>query len=187
MEGSRDEAMRHVRLVAAEFQVHDERTSGKLQDWAVNLAWGGADDLAKSGMMNIFTRADGRALDTGTYDDEKLQRLRKHGEALQRKMRRRMAVHGLNGIHTRSPAPEFYWAVVASLVGSGAVSANVMPRDPMHDRLQEAIERGERSECDPFSSSRNSEPARCGSSARARLRRMSRWRRRWSTCTLACR
>ena len=53
MEGSREEVMRVLRLVVAEFQIPDERTrEAKLQDWAVNLAWGGSDELAKSGMMN---------------------------------------------------------------------------------------------------------------------------------------
>ena len=44
MEGSRNEVMRFVRSVVAEFQIPDERTqTAKLQDWAVNLAWGGSD------------------------------------------------------------------------------------------------------------------------------------------------
>ena len=72
MEGSREEVMRVLRLVVAEFQIPDERTrEAKLQDWAVNLAWGGSDELAKSGMMNTMRREGGRQRDTGTYDGEK--------------------------------------------------------------------------------------------------------------------
>ena len=38
MEGSREEVMRFMRLVVAEFQIPDERTSGReLRGWAVNL------------------------------------------------------------------------------------------------------------------------------------------------------
>ena len=60
---------------------------------AVNLAWEGADELAESGMMNICEKRGDRQVDTGTYDGEKLGRLRRDGEALQRQMRRRVAEH----------------------------------------------------------------------------------------------
>ena len=60
MEGSRNEVMRFVRSVVAEFQFPDERTqTEKMQDWAVNLAWGGSDSVAASGMMNIMRREGG--------------------------------------------------------------------------------------------------------------------------------
>ena len=50
MEGSREEVMRFVMQVVAEFQIPDERTqAAKMQDWAVSLAWGGANELAASG------------------------------------------------------------------------------------------------------------------------------------------
>ena len=76
MEGSREEVVRYIRLVMAEFQIPDERTQApKMQDWAVNLAWGGADELAASGMMNIMRREGGRQIDTGTYDDKKRERV----------------------------------------------------------------------------------------------------------------
>ena len=60
MEGSREEVMRFVVQVIAEFKIPDERTqAAKLQDWAVNLAWDGANELAASGMMNIMRSEDG--------------------------------------------------------------------------------------------------------------------------------
>jgi len=84
VEDSRKEAMRFMRLVVAEFQTPDERTqAAKLQDWAVNLAWGGSDTLASSGMMSIMRREGGRQIDTGTYDGDKLERLWLLGQALQ--------------------------------------------------------------------------------------------------------
>ena len=77
VEGSRKEVMRFIRLVVAEFQTPDERTpAAKLQDWAVNLTWGGSATLASSGMMNIMRREGGWQIDTGTYDGGKLERLR---------------------------------------------------------------------------------------------------------------
>ena len=124
VEGSRKEVMRFMRLVVAEFQIPDERTqTAKLQDWAVNLTWGGSDSLASSGMMNTMRREGGRQIDTGTYDGDKLERLRLLGHALQRHMRRRVADCELQAIHTRAPASELYWAVVASMVDDG--TANV--------------------------------------------------------------
>ena len=82
MEGSRDEVVRYIRLVESEFQNPDERTStAKAQDWAVNLA-GGSAALAALGMMNIFRRDGGRQVGTGTYDADKLERLRLTGVAL---------------------------------------------------------------------------------------------------------
>ena len=88
VEGSREEVVRYIRAVVAVFQVPDQRTSTeKLQDWAVNLAWGGSDALASSGMMSIMRRDGGRQVDTGTYDANKLERLRLLGQALQRQMR----------------------------------------------------------------------------------------------------
>ena len=96
VDGSRDEVMQYLLNVISEFQIPDERTqAAKMQDWAVNLAWGGADELATSGMMNIMRREGGRQVDTGTYDGEKLVRLRRAGEALQRSMRRRVDQHAL--------------------------------------------------------------------------------------------
>ena len=83
MEGSREEVVRYIRAVVAAFQIPDERTStAKLQDWAVDLAWGGSDELASSGMMNIMRRDGGRQVDTGTYDADKPERLRLSGQAL---------------------------------------------------------------------------------------------------------
>ena len=95
----------------------------------MNLAWGGTAALADPGMTNIFRKEGDRKVDTGEYDGEKLERLRRDGEALQRQMRRRVAEHNLQTIHVRAPATELYWEVVASLVDAGAVSANVMRRD----------------------------------------------------------
>ena len=134
MEGSRKEVMRFMRLVVAEFQIPDERTqTAKMQDWAVNLAWGGSDELAKSGMMNIMRREGGRQIDTGTYDGEKLERLRLLGQALQRYTRRRVAECELQAIHSRVPAPELYWAVVGErysweCTGDGPVDGALPPR-----------------------------------------------------------
>ena len=52
VEGSRKEVVRFMRSVVAEFQIPDERTpTAKRQDWAVNLAWGGSEALASSGMI----------------------------------------------------------------------------------------------------------------------------------------
>ena len=111
MEGSRKEVMRYMQLVVAEFQIPDERTqAAKMQDWAVNLAWGGSEELAESGMMNIMRREGGRQVDTGTYDGAKLERLRLVGQALQRYMRRRVAECELQAVHSRAPAPELYCA-----------------------------------------------------------------------------
>ena len=67
MEGSRKEVMRFMLQVIAEFQIPDERTQApKMQDWAANLAWGGADELAASGMMNNMRREGGRAAELNT-------------------------------------------------------------------------------------------------------------------------
>ena len=69
MEGSREEVVRYIRAVVSVFQIPNERTSTeKLQDWAVNLARGGSNALAASGMMNVFRREGGWQVDTGTYD-----------------------------------------------------------------------------------------------------------------------
>ena len=130
VEGSREEVVRYQRSVEAEFQIPRERTpAGKSQNWAVNLAWGGTAALADSGMMNIFRNEGNRQVDTGKYDGEKPERLRRDGEAPQRQMRRRVAEHNLQAIPIRAPATELYWAVVASLVDDGTVSTNVMRRD----------------------------------------------------------
>ena len=92
-----------MRLAESEFQIPDERTwTAKTQYWALNLAWGGSAALAASGMTNIFRRDGGRQVDTGTYDADKLERLRLIGEALQRQMRRRVEEHQLQSIHTRA-------------------------------------------------------------------------------------
>ena len=85
--------------------------------------------MAASGMMNIFRRDGDRQVDTGTYDADKLERLRLIGEALQRQMRRRVEEQKLQSIHTRAPASELYWAVVALLVDDGLVNANVLRRE----------------------------------------------------------
>ena len=45
---------------------------------------GGSAALAASGMMKIFRREGGRQVDTGTYDADKLERLRLSELALQR-------------------------------------------------------------------------------------------------------
>ena len=81
------------------------------------------------GMVNIFRHAGGRQVDTVTYDADKIERLRLIGEALQRQMRRRVEEHKLQSIHTRAPASELYWAVVALLVDGGLVNANVLRRE----------------------------------------------------------
>ena len=48
--GSREEVVRYLRSVEAEFRIPGERTSdGKLKGWAVSLAWGEAGELAESG------------------------------------------------------------------------------------------------------------------------------------------
>ena len=151
MEGSREEVMRFMVQVIAEFQIPDERTqAAKMQDWAVNLAWGGADELAASGMMNIMRREGGRQVDTGTYDDEKRERLRLLGQALQRSMRRRVDQCELQTIHSRAPAPELYWAVIASMIDDGTVNANVMRRDAPDPRTLELVRKEQQSRCDPF-------------------------------------
>ena len=143
--------VRFIRLLVAEFQIPDERTpTAKLQDWAVDLAWGGSDALASSGMMSIMRREGGRQIDTGTYDGGKLERLRLLGQALQRHMRRRVGVCKLQATHTRASAPELYWAVVASMVDDGAVNANVMRRDAPDRRTLDLVEKGNQSICDPF-------------------------------------
>ena len=102
MEGSREEVVRYIRLVVAEFQIPDERTStAKLQDWAVNLAWGGSDALASSGMLDIMRREGGQQIVADTYDGDKLERLRLLGQALQRHMRRRVDVRKLPSTRAR--------------------------------------------------------------------------------------
>ena len=62
-------------------------------------------------MMNIFRKEGDRQVGTGEYDGEKPERLRRDGEALKRKMRRRVAEHNLRTIHVRAPATELYWEV----------------------------------------------------------------------------
>ena len=121
-----------------------------MQDRAVNLAWGGSEELAKSGMMNIMRREGGRQVDTGTYDGAKLERLRLVGQALQRYMRRRVAECELQTVHSRAPAPELYWAVVASMVDDGTANANVMRRDAPDPRTLRLVEKGKQSLRDPF-------------------------------------
>ena len=151
MEGSRDEVVRYLRLTEAEFQISGERTSAaKSQDWAVDLAWGGSAALAESGMMNISHTQGDRQVDTGTYYGEKLERLRRIGEALQRYMRRRVDEHGLHSIHVRAPAAELYWAVVGSLVDGGMVNSNAMRREAPDQRMLKRINEGKQSVCDPF-------------------------------------
>ena len=151
MECSREEVMRFVMQVIAEFQIPDERTqAAKMQDWAVNLAWGGANELAASGMMNIMRREGGRQVDTGTYDDDERERLRLLGQALQRSMRRRVDQCKLQTIHSRAPAPELYWAVIASMIDDGTVNANVMRRDAPDPRTLELVRKEQQSRCDPF-------------------------------------
>ena len=101
--------VRYLRSVEADFKNPDEQTSApKSQDWAVNLAWGGSAPLSDSGMMNIFRKEGDRQVDTGTYDGEKLERLRRNGEALQQQMRRRVDEHNLQSTHVRAPATELY-------------------------------------------------------------------------------
>ena len=51
-------------------------------------------------MMSIFEKRGDRQVDTGMNDGEKLSRLRRGGRALQRQMRRRVAEHDLQRIHT---------------------------------------------------------------------------------------
>ena len=151
MEGSRDEIVRYLRLTDAEFQIPDERTSTtKSQDRAVNLTWGGSAALADSGMMNIFRTEGGRSVDTGTYDAEQLERIRRNGEALKRQMRRRVDEYELHSIHARAPASELYWAVVASLVDDGSVNTNIMRRDAPIQRTLKLVDAGKQSICDPF-------------------------------------
>ena len=116
----------------------------------MNLAWGGSDSLASSGMMSIMRREGGRQIGTGTYDGDKLERLRLLGQAFQRHMRRRVVDCELQAIHTRAPAPELYWAVVASMVDDGTVNANVMRRDAPDPRTLRLVEQGKQSVCDPF-------------------------------------
>jgi hypothetical protein len=101
-------------------------------------------------MMNIFRTEGGRQVDTGTYDAEQLERLRRIEDALQRQMRRRVEEYGLHSIHVRAPASELYWAVVASLVDGGMVNANVMRRDVPDKRMPKFIDEGKQSVCDPF-------------------------------------
>ena len=116
----------------------------------MDLAWGGSDSLAASGMMNIMRREGGRQADTGTYDGGKLERLRLLGQALQRHMRRRVADCELQAIHTRAPAPELHWAVIASMVDNGTVNGNVMRRDAPDQRTLDLVEQGKQSVCGPF-------------------------------------
>ena len=106
--------------------------------------------LADSGMMNIFRKEGDRQVDTGTHDAKKLDRLRRNGEALQRQMRRRVDENNLQSIHVRAPATELYWAVVASLVDDGTVSANVMHRDAPDKRTLKLVDKGKQSVFDPF-------------------------------------
>ena len=65
-------------------------------------------------------------------------------------MRRRVADCELQAIHTRAPAPELYWAVIASMVDNGTANANVMRRDAPDQRTLDLVEQGKQSVCDPF-------------------------------------
>ena len=65
-------------------------------------------------------------------------------------MRRRIEQYKLQSIHTRAPASELYWAVVASLVDDGSVNANVMRRDSPDKRTLKLVDIGKQSVCDPF-------------------------------------
>ena len=112
----------YIENVVREFNAPGNRTGGcMIQDWAVNLAWGGIDELVGSGMMDIQQRnsENGRAESSGTYDADKAQRLTSNADNANRQMRRRVVEHGLEHLHARAPAAEFYWAVVASLVDDG--------------------------------------------------------------------
>ena len=53
-------------------------------------------------------------------------------------------------IHTRAPAPELYWAVVASLVDDGTANANAMRRDVPDKRTLGLVNKGKQSIYDPF-------------------------------------
>ena len=106
--------------------------------------------MADSGMMNTFRTEGGRSVDTGTYDAEQLERIRRNGEALQRQMRRRVDENELHSIHARVPASELYWAVVASLVDDGSVNTNIMRRDAPIQRTLKLVDAGKQSICDPF-------------------------------------
>ena len=189
MEGSRKELVRFIRLVVAEFQIPDERTpTAKLQDWAVNLAWGGSVSLASSGMMSIMRREGGRQIDAGMYDGGKLdERFRLFGQALQRHMRRRIVDCELQAIHTRAPAPELYWAVVASMVDDGTVNANVMRLAvcPTHERSASSSRANSQSAI--RSGWRSFESGRCGSATQRRPRSVNRYPPPQPMCTLASR
>ena len=111
MEGSREEVMRFVLQVVAEFQIPDERTqAAKIQDWAVNLAWGGANELAASGMMNIMRCENGRQVDTKAYPSDR--KGDGPGTRVQRKHRRdhendQANLRHIDGLYARqrTPAP----------------------------------------------------------------------------------
>ena len=57
---------------------------GKVAGLGSGSCMGGSAALAASGMMKIFRREGGRQVDTGTYDADKLERLRLSELALQR-------------------------------------------------------------------------------------------------------
>ena len=107
-----------------------------------------------------------RQVDTGEYDSEKLERLRRDGEALQRQMRCRVAEHNLQSTHARAPATELYWAVMAALVDNGTVNANVMRRDAPDKRTVKLIQQGKQSECDLLWLAKLKGQVRCGSATR---------------------
>ena len=56
----------------------------------------------------------------------------------------------LQSIHTRAPASELYWAVIASLVDDGTANANVLRRDAPGQRTLDLVNKGKQSVCDPF-------------------------------------
>ena len=88
------EVLGYIENVINEFKIPGHRTNGCLiQDWAVNLAWSGADELARSGMMDTQRRnADNERLESsGTYDADKVQRLNSNAANVNRQMQRRIA------------------------------------------------------------------------------------------------
>ena len=65
-------------------------------------------------------------------------------------MRRRDDQHALQTIHSRAPASELYWAVIASMVDDGTVNANVMRRDAPDPRTLELVKKGTAVEMRPI-------------------------------------
>ena len=65
-------------------------------------------------------------------------------------MRRRVEEHKLQSIHTRAPASELYWAVVALLIDDGTVNTNVLRREAPDKRTLELADKGKQSVCNPF-------------------------------------